>query len=189
MYKQTIFSTFLKEPLLHFLLIGTGLFFLFSHLNDDINNTNQIIISKSKTEILFSTFQEENGRAATYKEMQKILEDDIREEVLYREAIAIGLDKDDKVIRHRLAQKMKYLFEDVSMTEEPSEEVLKAFFQKNQKEDQKNLEYSNLKQQLKAEWIEEEKKKENEVFYNNLKSRYKIIIDEKIGKELNVSNL
>ncbi len=190
MHKHTIFSVLLKEPLLHFLLIGIGLFFLFSQLNDDdINDTKQIMVSKSKTEVLFSTFQEENGREATHKEMQELLENDIREEVLYREAIAVGLDKDDMIIRHRLAQKMKYLFEDVSMIEEPSDEVLKEYFQKNPKESQKNLEYSKLKQQLKAEWIEEEKQKENEIFYENLKNRYEIVIDEEIRKELNVSSL
>ena len=194
MDKHSIFSKLLKEPLLHFLLIGVGLFFLFSQLNSDEepSNTQQIIINKSKLEVLSSAFIEENGRVPTDKEMQELLENVIREEVLSREAIAIGLDKDDRIIRHRLAQKMQYLFEDVAMMEEPSDEVLKAYFQKNKasfdnKEGDKNLEYSKLKQQVKRKWLEKEQQKENKIFYEDLKSRYEIILDDVVRKALNVS--
>ncbi len=195
MYKHTIFSKLLKEPLLHFLLIGLGLFFLFSQLNNEEkpSNTQQIIINKSKLEVLSRTFMEENGRVPTSKELQKLLEDDIREEVLYHEAISQGLDKDDRVIRHRLAQKMKYLFEDVTMLDEPSDEVLKAYLQENSEKFTKSSgnvpKYSEIKQQLKQEWIANEQKKENDAFYENLKSHYEIIINDEARKELNVSVL
>ena len=195
MYKHSIFSKLLKEPLLHFLLIGVGLFFLFSQLNSDeeTSNTQQIIINKSILEVLSSAFIEENGRVPTRKEMQKLLEDDIREEVLYHEAISQGLDKDDRVIRHRLAQKMKYLFEDVTMLDEPSDEVLKAYLQENSEKFTKSSgnvpKYSELKQQLKHEWIAKEQKKENEAFYESLKSRYNIIMDDEVRKKLNASVL
>jgi len=194
MYKHSIFSKLLKEPLLHFLLIGFGLFFLFSQLNSDeeASNTQQIIINKSNIEVLSVTFMEENSAAPTDKEMQELLENVIREEVLSREAIAIGLDKDDRIIRHRLAQKMQYLFEDVEMVDEPSDEVLKAYFQENMgsfrnEEGTANLEYSKVKQQVKREWLEKAQQKENEIFYEDLKSRYEIILDDEIRKALNVS--
>jgi len=195
MYKHSIFSKLLKEPLLHFLLIGVGLFFLFSQLNSDeeTSNTQQIIINKSILEVLSSAFIEENGRVPTRKEMQELLEDDIREEVLYHEAISQGLDKDDRVIRHRLAQKMKYLFEDVTMLDEPSDEVLKAYLQENSEKFTKSSgnvpKYSELKQQLRNEWIAKEQKKENEAFYESLKSRYNIIMDDEVRKKLNASVL
>ncbi len=195
MYKHTIFSKLLKEPLLHFLLIGLGLFFLFSQLTNEEkpSNTQQIIINKSKLEVLSRTFMEENGRVPTSKELQKLLEDDIREEVLYHEAISQGLDKDDRVIRHRLAQKMKYLFEDVTMLDEPSDEVLKAYLQENSEKFTKSSgnvpKYSEIKQQLKQEWIANEQQKENDAFYENLKSHYEIIINDEARKELNVSVL
>lgn len=195
MYKHSIFSKLLKEPLLHFLLIGVGLFFLFSQLNSDEepSNTQQIIINKSKLEVLSGTFMEENSIPPTDKEIQELLENDIREEVLSREAIAIGLDKDDRIIRHRLAQKMQYLFEDVAMVDEPSDEVLKAYLQENSEKFMKpsgNVpKYSELKQRLKSEWIAEEQQKENEIFYEDLKSRYEIILDDEVRKALNVSVL
>lgn len=193
MYKHSIFSKLLKEPLLHFLLIGVGLFFLFSQLNSDeeASDTQQIIINKSKLEVLSGTFMEENSIPPTDKEIQELLENDIREEVLSREAIAIGLDKDDRIIRHRLAQKMQYLFEDVAMVDEPSDEVLKAYFQENKASfnNEEGTEYSKVKQQLKREWLAKEQQKENKIFYEDLKSRYEIILDDEIRKALNVSVL
>ncbi len=195
MYKHSIFSKLLKEPLFHFLLIGVGLFFLFSQLNSDEEPSarQQIIINKSILEILSSTFIEENGKVPTQKERQALLENEIREIVLYHEAIAQGLDKDDRIIRHRLAQKMKYLFEDITMVDDPSDETLKAYFKENSKkfmESSGNIpEYSDIKQNLKREWIANEQQKENEAFYENLKSRYDIKMDDTVRKELNVSVL
>jgi len=191
MYKHSIFSKLLKEPLLHFLLIGIGLFFLFSQLNSDeeASDTQQIIINKSKLEVLSGTFMEENSIPPTDKEIQELLENVIREEVLSREAITMGLDKDDRVIRHRLAQKMQYLFEDVAMLDEPSDEVLKAYFQENKASfnNEEGTEYSKVKQQVKREWLAKEQQKENKIFYEDLKSRYEIILDDVVRKALNVS--
>lgn len=191
MYKHSIFTKLLKEPLLHFLLIGVGLFFLFSQLNSDeeASDTQQIIVNKSKLELLSSVFMEENSIPPNDKEIQELLENYIREEVLSREAIAIGLDKDDRIIRHRLAQKMQYLFEDVAMVEEPSDEVLKAYFQENNASfsNEEGTEYSKVKQQLKSEWLAKEQQKENKIFYEDLKSRYEIIMDDAVSKALNVS--
>ena len=120
MHSPSTFSTLLKEPLVHFLLIGAGLFFLFFQLNSDeaLNNSQNIIIDKSKMTLLIDNFIKENNRKPTHKEQQTILNDDIQEEILYQEALAMGLDKNDKVIRHRLAQKVKYIFEDISMSDD-----------------------------------------------------------------------
>ncbi len=109
--------------------------------------------------------------------------------MLSREAIALGLDKDDRIIRHRLAQKMQYLFEDVAMVDEPSDEVLKAYFQENNASfnNKEDTEYSKVKQQLKSEWLAKEQQKENKIFYEDLKSRYEIILDDVVRKALNVS--
>ena len=196
MYKHSIFLKFLKEPLLHFLLIGIGLFALFAQLNSDeeASDTQQIIITKSTLAVLTSTYMTDEGRAPIAEELQELLENDIREEVLYREAIAVGLDKDDRIIRHRLAQKMQYLFEDVALLDDPSDEVLKAYLPKSQlflnhTGSTKDLEYSKVKHQLKSEWIAKEQQKENDIFYENLKNRYEVVMDDAVRKELNVSAL
>jgi hypothetical protein len=63
--------------------------------------------------------------------MMALMENRIREEVLYREALAMGLDKDDTIVKRRMAQKMEFLAEDVSTAHEPTTEELKAWFEKN----------------------------------------------------------
>ncbi len=195
MNKNGIFSKLLKEPLLHFLLIGVGLFLLYAQLNnnEETSSKKEIIINKSKLEIISSTFTEEKGRVPTNKEMQEILEKDIREEILYYEAMAMGLDKDDKVIQHRLAEKMKYLFEDITILDEPSDEILKIYLQDNSKKfidsSGNTPKYDELKHRLKNDWIINEQKKENRAFYKSLKSHYNILIDDAIYKEYNMSIL
>ncbi len=191
MDKRSKLSKLLKEPLLHFLLIGVGLFFLFSQLNSEEVSSSEdpIVMNKSKMEALVDVFMKENSVVPTDKEIQKLVKDDIREEVLYREALAIGLDKEDKVIRHRLAQKMQYLFEDVAMLDEPRAEELKVFFEKNKTyfkraKGTEALEYSKVKEHVRRAWLAEEQQKENKIFYEDLKSRYEIVLDDEVRKAL-----
>lgn len=124
MNKHNSFSKLFKEPLYHFLIIGAGLFFFFSQINSDksTNSKEEIIIQKSKLLDIKITFREQNERVPSTKELQILLEDLIKEEVLYREALHMGLHRDDKVIRHRLVEKMKYQFEDISMFDESIED-------------------------------------------------------------------
>ena len=190
MKKHSIFLKLLKEPLIHFLLIGAGLFVLFAQLNseEELDNSKQIIINKSKQNMLSTTFVKDNGREPTDKEMEELLEKSIREKILYNEAMAIGLDKDDKVIEHRLAEKMKYLFEDITVVEDPSDEILKIYFQDNKEEfkdeDGNEPKFDDIKYKLRNKWIANKQQKENEAFYNNLKSQYKIIIEKKSNKSI-----
>jgi len=195
MHRHSIFSKLLKDPLLHFLLIGLGLFFLFSQLNssEEDNDMQKIVIDKSILNILSDTYLKDNGRAPTNDELKELLEADIREEVLYHEAITLGLDKGDRVIRHRLAQKTKYLFEDVALLDDPSDAVLKVYLKDNSNkyiDSEGNVpNYNKLKQQLKRTWIEEAQKKENDAFYKDLKTRYNIIISDTVRETLNIDRL
>ncbi|NOR55866.1 MAG: hypothetical protein GQ531_06630 [Sulfurovum sp.] len=128
MIKHSKFSTLLREPLFHFLLIGAVFFFVFSQMNTgEDENSPQIIITKAKIETLANNFAKAKGRLPSPQEMKIQLEYDIREQVLYREAMAMGLDKDDMIIRRRLTQKMKYLFNDLGVVGKASEEELKKF--------------------------------------------------------------
>ena len=60
-----------------------------------------------------------------------MVEDKVREDVLYREALAMGLDKDDNIVKRRMAQKMQFLAEDVAAAHEPTSAQLKDWFDKN----------------------------------------------------------
>ncbi|WP_456404049.1 peptidylprolyl isomerase [Thiolapillus sp.] len=127
MTRQT-FKNVLREPLLHFLLIGAGLFFLFGQLNDPGTATAQrIVISEADLEQLAATWLKATGRPPSAQERENQLRQFIRERVLYREAMAMGLDKDDVIVRRRLAKKMEYLFNDLSVVPEPTEDDLSSF--------------------------------------------------------------
>ena len=105
----------LREPLLHFLVIGTGIFLLYSLVRGG-NETapREIVISESRIEALAENFGRTWTRPPTPQELRGLVDDYVKEEVFYREAIAMGLDRDDTVIRRRLRQKMEFVSEDAA---------------------------------------------------------------------------
>ncbi len=128
MMKQFKFYPLLREPLLHFLVIGAGLFVLFSQISDpSVKADHRITITQPNLDSLATAWLKRNGRPPSAQEREQQLEHYIREQVLYREAMAMGLDQDDVIVRRRLAQKMKYLFNDLSLIPEPTEIELGSF--------------------------------------------------------------
>ena len=95
--------------------------------------SRQIVLTLDDLRQLQIGFAAQWQRAPTEQEMLGLLENRIKEEILYREALAMGLDKDDTIVKRRMAQKMEFLAEDVSASHEPTTEELKAWFAKNTK--------------------------------------------------------
>ena len=115
MMKQFKLYNLLREPLLHFLVIGAGLFFLFSQISDpEIENDHRITITQTDLDRLAAIWLKSMGRPPSAQEREQQLKHYIREQVLYREAMTMGLDQDDVIVRRRLAKKMEYLFNDLS---------------------------------------------------------------------------
>jgi hypothetical protein len=123
----------IKEPLIHFLILGALLFALNNVVGDSSSTDadNSIVISDTEVEWMQSTWNKKWGRMPTDDELQGLIESYIREEVLYREGLAMGLDKDDTIIRRRLATKMEFLAKDIGQIVEPSEEEMQAYFEAN----------------------------------------------------------
>jgi hypothetical protein len=122
----------LKDPLLHFLLIGAALFLLFGLFKGRAGNEeNKIIITFGDIEALQASFSRTWQRPPTDDELSGLIEDKVRDEIAYREAVAMGLDQDDAVIRRRLRMKMELLVEDIAGLSSPTDEELAAFLQKN----------------------------------------------------------
>jgi peptidyl-prolyl cis-trans isomerase C len=124
----------LREPLLHFLLIGIALFGAYSYAHrgrGGFESSRQITLSLDELAQMDMYFESQWHRQPTPAEFQAMVEDKVREEVLYREALAMGLDKDDTIVKRRMAQKMQFLAEDVAAAHEPSTAELKAWFEKN----------------------------------------------------------
>jgi hypothetical protein len=124
--------SWLREPLLHFLVLGAALFLVFELLGDPgAGRSNEILITAGQIENLAEGFRKRWMRAPTPQELEGLVEDHIREEVLYREAVAMGLDQDDTIIRRRMRQKMQFLFEDIAAQAQPTEEELRAYLEEN----------------------------------------------------------
>ena len=121
-------SRWLKEPLFHFLLIGAGLFMLYGWQSDD-NKTrpDQIVFTEAKVDQLINLWERKWQRLPTQRELQGLIEQQIREEVLYREALAIGLDKNDQVVRRRMSQKMEFISNDLASLAEPDDDQLQTY--------------------------------------------------------------
>ena len=124
----------LREPLLHFLLLGLLLFAAYAYLQrgrGGFESSRQIALTLDELRQMDMYFESQWHRQPTSAEFQAMVEDRVREEVLYREALAMGLDKDDTIVKRRMAQKMQFLAEDVAAAHEPSTSELKAWFEKN----------------------------------------------------------
>jgi hypothetical protein len=124
----TRLQSVLREPLLHFLVLGAGLFALFGVVGGPAEERpGRIVVSAAKVENLAELFERTWQRPPTRAELDGLIQDHIKEEILYREALALGLDDDDTVIRRRLRQKMEFISEDVAAQAEPTEADLRAF--------------------------------------------------------------
>ncbi len=128
--------TLLREPLLHFLLLGVAIFVTYQLLSDAGSSGNrpleEIVVTRGRIDALTLEFERVWQRPPTEQELDGLLQAHIREEVMYREALAIGLDRDDPIIRRRLQQKLAFLTEDVANLAEPTEAELEAFLATNQ---------------------------------------------------------
>ena len=121
-----------REPLVHFLLIGAALFLLFSFTNDPAgDNPNRIVVSPGQVEQLSSNFSRTWLRPPTEDEMAGLVREHVRDEVYYREALAMGLDQNDTLIRRRMRQKMEFILEDLTSESEPNDQVLMTFLQQH----------------------------------------------------------
>ena len=123
-----------REPLLHFLLIGVVLFAVYTYINRGrigIASPRQIVLSLDELATMEMYFESQWHRPPTPQEFQAMVEDKIKEEVLYREGLVMGLDKGDTIVKRRMAQKVQFLTEDVATAHEPSTAELKAWFEKN----------------------------------------------------------
>lgn len=125
-------SRFWRFPLLHFVVLGAVLFGLYSLYGDKREvQSKEIVVSAQQVELLASLWEKQWRRPPMPEELDGLVQSFIREEVLYREALAMGLDRDDTVVRRRLAQKIEFLAQDLATRGEPGEQELRTFFEEH----------------------------------------------------------
>jgi peptidyl-prolyl cis-trans isomerase C len=122
----------LHDPLLQFVVLGLVFFALYLVARDEtVEEDRQIVVSVRQIEQLSALWQSQWRRPPTETELAGLVESHVREEVLYREAKSLGLDRDDLVVRRRLAQKIEFLAQDLATQGEPSDAELETFFQEH----------------------------------------------------------
>jgi hypothetical protein len=135
----------LREPLFHFLIIGFSLFIFFRFTSDQTGpqysggSSDRIVVTSGRIDQFIVGFTRTWQRLPTDKELKGLIEDYVRDEIYYREALALGLDRDDTIVRRRMRQKLEVLTEDIAQANPPTDEELQAYLQKNPEEFRKEL--------------------------------------------------
>jgi len=123
----------IREPLIHFLLLGAVIFFIAGRSRSiAVPSGEKIVITQSQIESILVGFGRTWMRPPTREELQGLVNDYVRDEVLYREARTMGLDQDDVIVRRRMRQKFEFLVEDVAArTGPPTDQELEAYLRQH----------------------------------------------------------
>ncbi len=120
-----------REPLLHFFLIGIVLFLLFGRGTSDEGAAKRIVVDRALVAVLTQQFEATWHRPPTENERAGLVETYVHDEILYREGRSLGLDRDDPVIKQRVRQKIDVMVEEMLSHEPPSDAELLAYLQAN----------------------------------------------------------
>ena len=122
----------LKEPLLHFILLGIGIFVLYEVMNPDHQSESEkIIIDDNDVERIITNYQKSWSQTPDEKTLKILLDEYIQSEMLYKEALKLNLDHNDEIIKRRLKQKYEFLIEDLIEQDDINEDELKSYYQDN----------------------------------------------------------
>ena len=128
-------KTLLREPLLYFLLLGGVFFLVYQQFSNDYSRDpdqqEEILVSQAHIEALQQGFKKTWQRTPSDSELASLIDGFVREEIYYREALALGLDRNDAVVRRRLRQKLEFISEDLIALAEPDDRELQAYLDTN----------------------------------------------------------
>lgn len=118
----------IREPLVQFLLLGLALFMLFNAVSGARGGAGRrIVVNDATVAEIVQRYQSVWQRAPTAEELQGLIETYVREELLFREGVERGLDRDDPVIRRRVLQKIEVITEESSSRQAPTDAELEAY--------------------------------------------------------------
>jgi hypothetical protein len=125
----------LKEPVLHFLVIGVLLYITYQSFNNYLNRDQHVIVvNNDEIQMLVQSWEMKWNRPPTAQEREGIINGQVREKVLYRTAVEMGLDKQDRVTRRRLAQQVEFLGSGMIQSPQPSEGDLVKYYEVHKEE-------------------------------------------------------
>jgi hypothetical protein len=122
----------IREPLFHFLLLGAVIFAAYGLVTrHKTDKYGEIVVTQASIENLVTGFTRTWQRPPTEEELQGLVRDYIREEAAYREALALGLDRDDMIVRRRLRQKLEFVSDELATRKEPTDAELQSFLEEH----------------------------------------------------------
>ena len=123
-----------REPLVHFLVFGAVLYVILTWGGSPPDPSSRVIsVGASEKEKIAESWALKMGRSPTDEELVQAVDAHVREEVLYREALRLGLDESDSIVRRRLVSKMDLSASLAAETAEPTEQMLRTFLRENRK--------------------------------------------------------
>jgi hypothetical protein len=128
--KGSVVRALLREPLLHFAILGAALFVAYGRLAPARSDGSAVVVTQDQIVSIADRFRATSQRPPSRDELNALIDAHVRDEVFYREGLALGLDRDDPVVRIRVKQKMEVL-SDEAMTAEPSDTDLQAYLDRH----------------------------------------------------------
>ena len=125
----SLLGRLVREPLLHFLLIGLALFLYFGRSASHEAEDKRIVVSQAQVEVLSQQFATTWARSPREEELESLVETYVHDEILYREGRSLGLDRDDPAIKRRVRQKLELMAEETTGAGSPSDVELGAYLQ------------------------------------------------------------
>src|SRR4051795_10286165 len=124
--------TLLGEPMLHFLLIGIAIFGAYRWVSPGEFRGGRIVITQGVVNDLMTQHVAARGREPSTTELNRLIESYVRDEILYREGVRLGLERDDIVVKRRVRQKIEMIAEEDASTRAPTDADLFAYLTANQ---------------------------------------------------------
>jgi len=124
--------TLLGEPMVHFLLIGIALFGAYRWMAPGDTTADRIVVTQGVVADLVTQHVAAKGREPSAVEMDHLIESYVRDEILYREGVKLGLERDDIVVKRRVRQKIEVIEEEDASTRTPTDADLSAYLAVNQ---------------------------------------------------------
>jgi hypothetical protein len=170
----------LREPLVHFALLGALLFGLQGWLGAKESGPGEIVVRGHIVAALARDFTRNFERPPTRQELDDLVGEYVREEVYFREATAAGLDREDAIVRRRLRQKMEFIAESPAAERAPTQAELEQFFDE-QKADYDTGEgtpaLADVREAVTRDWIAASRRRAVEDAYAKLRAKYTVRVE------------
>jgi hypothetical protein len=175
-------KSLMREPLLHFLVLGAALFVTFDLFGSRGNAApGKIVVTQGQIAALREDFQRTWQRPPTPDEVEGLVGERVRDEVYYREALALGLDKDDAVIRRRLRQKLEFVSEDSAASLPPKDDELQRYFDAHTETfrgaDGRIPAFEDARDAALREWMNAKRLEAEDAYYRELRKKYSVVVE------------